>query len=287
MPSGRYEIKAKRTNAKDESARVGNDIIWQSLKAHLDHVPDYGAVTLLALKMKATNNLSQSSSRMMNVIVTRKLKIWDDVNGWSADYQPTSSIAWACLDILKSSYGSELEDHRIDLKAFHALDQIWTARGDTFSGVFDAKLTVWDAITQVARCGRAVPFLQGGIVRCVRDEPKTLPVGLFSPRNIVKDSLSIDYIMPGEDTADSITVKYFNRKTWKPDEVTVSLPGSQTNKPAMVALFGSTDIELDKARDQQDCQEMIAIYWMVQKAYYTLYKRFMKKFDNSALNWNV
>ena len=46
-------------------------------------------------------------------------------------------------------------------------------------------------------------------------------------------------------------------------------------------------IELDQARDQQDCQEMIAIYWMVQKAYYTLYKRFMKKFDNSALNWNV
>lgn len=241
VPSGRYEVKAKRTNAKDESARVGNDITWQALKAHLDHVPDYGAVTLLALKMKATNNLSQSSSRMVNCIVTRKLKIWDDVTGWSADYQPTLSIAWACLDILKSSYGSELEDHRIDLKAFHALDQIWTARGDTFSGVFDAKLTVWDAITQVARCGRAVPFLQGGIVRCVRDEPKTLPVGLFSPRNIVKDSLSIDYIMPGEDTADSITVKYFNRKIWKPDEVTVSLPGSQTNKPATVALFGSTD----------------------------------------------
>ena len=241
VPSGRYEVRAKRTNAKDTSARVGNDITWSALKAHLDHVPDYGAVTLLAMRMKATNNLSQSSSRMVNCIVTRKLKIWDDVNGWSADYQPTSSIAWACLDILKSSYGSSLEDHRIDLKSFHALDQIWTARGDTISGVFDAKLTVWDAITQVARCGRAVPFLQGGIVRCVRDEIKTLPVALFSPRNIVKNSLSIDYVMPGEDTADSITVKYFNHKTWKPDEVTVSLPDSQTEKSATVALFGSTD----------------------------------------------
>jgi sulfur carrier protein ThiS len=241
VSSGRYEVQAKRTNAKDMSARVGNDITWQALKSHLDHVPDYGAVTLLVLKMKATNNLSQSSSRMVNCIVTRKLKIWDDVTGWSADYQPTSSIAWACLDILKAPYGSELEDHRIDLKAFHALDQIWSARGDTFSGVFDAKLTVWDALTQVARCGRAVPFLQGGIVRCVRDAEKTLPVALFSPRNIVKNSLSIDYIMPGEDTADSITVKYFNHKTWKPDEITVALLGSQTNKPATVALFGSTD----------------------------------------------
>lgn len=72
----------------------------------------------------------------------------------------------------------------------------------TFNGVFDRKLTVWDALSQVARCGRAVAFLQGGLVRFVRDEPKTLPVALFSPRNIVKGSFKIDYVMLGEDTAD-------------------------------------------------------------------------------------
>jgi hypothetical protein len=241
VPSGRYEVRGKRLEVKSMSARVGNDVTWQGLKAHLETAPDYGDVTLLALRMKATDNLSQTSSRMVNAIVTRKLKIWDEVNGWSNDPQPTSSIAWVCVDILKSAYGAELSDDRIDLKAFHALDQIWQARGDTFAGVFDTKTTVWDAITQVARCGRAVPFLQGGIVRIIRDEHKTLPVGMFTPRNIIKDSLSIDYVMPGEDTADSITVEYFNHKTWMNDEVTVALPGSATDKPATVTLFGCTN----------------------------------------------
>ena len=72
-----------------------------------------------------------------------------------------------------------------------------------FDGVFDQQVTVWEALTRVARCGRAVPFLQGGIVRLVRDEARLLPVALFSPCNIVKNSLKIQYVMPGEETADA------------------------------------------------------------------------------------
>lgn len=241
VPAGRYEVRAIRTNAKDMSARAGSDLNWNALKAHLVHDDDFGNVTLLAMKMRATDNLSQRSSRMVNCIVTRKLPIWDNVTGWS-EPQATRSIAWACADILKSTYGAKLADSRIDLQALVALDAIWSsARGDTFNGVFDRKLTVWDALSQVARCGRAVAFLQGGLVRFVRDEPKTLPVALFSPRNMVKGSFKIDYVMPGEDTADSVTVEFFNEKTWKPDEVTVSLPDSSAEQPATVSLFGSTD----------------------------------------------
>ena len=142
---------------------------------------------------------------------------------------------------MKASYGAKLADERIDLTALAALDAIWTARGDTFNGVFDRKLTVWNALTQVARCGRAMPFLQGGLVRFVRDEPRELPVALFSTRNIVKNSFKIDFLMPGDDTADSVTVEFFNQKTWKPDEVTACLPECIAEQPATVSLFGCTD----------------------------------------------
>ena len=240
VPAGRYEVRVIRTNAKDMSARAGSDLNWNALKAYLVGDDQFGDITLLAMKMRATDNLSQRSSRMVNAIVTRKLPIWDAINGWSAP-QATRSIAWACADILKSAYGAKLEDSRIDLQALVALDTIWTARGDTFNGVFDRKLTVWDALSQVARCGRAVAFLQGGLVRFVRDEPKTLPVALFSPRNIVRGSFKIDYVMPGEDTADSVTVEFFNQKTWKPDEITVSLPDSSAEQPATVSLIGCTN----------------------------------------------
>jgi hypothetical protein len=42
-----------------------------------------------------------------------------------------------------------------------------------------------------------LPFLQGGLVRFARDEPRALPVAMFSPRNIVKGSFKIDFVMYG------------------------------------------------------------------------------------------
>ena len=160
--------------------------------------------------------------------------------GWSAPAASTS-IAWALADVCRADYGAKLEDTRMDLDALYLLDQTWTARGDTFNAVFDAGTTVWEALERIARCGRAVPFLQSGVVRFIRDEQKSLPVALFSPRNIVKGSLKIEYLMPSEETADAVTVEWFNPKTWKPDETTQSLAGSNEEQPAKVRLFGCTD----------------------------------------------
>ena len=240
VAAGRYEVRATRLDGKDTNSRAGHEVRWGEARGYLaggETFPDN--VTLLAIRMRATDNLSQRSSRLINCIVTRKLPVWSADSGWSM-HVPTRSIAWAFADILRASYGAKLLDARIDLAALAQLDQVWAGRGDQFDGVFDQQVTVWEALTRVARCGRAVPFLQGGIVRIVRDEARLLPVALFSPRNIVRNSLKIQYVMPGEETADAVTVEYFSSRTWKPDEVTVSLPGSSSTNPAKLRLFGCT-----------------------------------------------
>ncbi len=175
---------------------------------------------------------------MVNCIVTRKLAVWQQ-GGWSAP-QPTRSIAWAFADACRSDYGGELADARIDLAALSALDSLWEQRGDHFDGVFDTSMTVWEALTRIARCGRAVPIQQGGIVRIVRDGQQNLPVALFGPRNIAKGSFRIRYVMPGEETADAVTVEYFSARTWRPDEVTAKLADSTEEKPARLQLMGCT-----------------------------------------------
>ncbi len=221
---------------------AGHEIRWGGLKAFLENPPAFGDVTLLAVKMRATDNLSQRSARMINCIVTRKLPVWDPASGWS-EPQATRSIAWAFADAARARYGADLADARIDLAALHALDAVWQTRGDRFDAVFDQGVTVWEALTRIARCGRALPFLQGGVLRIARDAPRTLPVALFGPRNIVRGSFRVQYIMPGEDTADAVTVTYYSERTWAPDEITASLPDSAaeaTDKPATVELFGCT-----------------------------------------------
>lgn len=242
VAQSRYEVRATRLDDKDETARAGHEIRWGAAKGYIVSEKNYGNVTLLAVVMRATDNLSQRSSRMVNCIVTRKLRTWSPNGGWSSP-QPTRSIAWALADILKADYGARLTDNAIDLSALYQLNQIWSKRGDTFNAVFDSKLTVYEALSRTAKVGRAIAFIQGGIVRFVRDEPKIVPVALFGPRNIVKNSLSIQYIMPSEDTADSVCVEYFSERTWKTSEVTGTFEGSSSDKTATVELFGCTNKE--------------------------------------------
>ncbi len=237
---GRYEVRLQRLDARDTSSRAAHEIRWGSLRSYLDGMPDFGNVTLLAVRMRATDNLTQRSSRMINCIVTRKLPTWDTETGWSAP-TPTSSIAWAFADACRAEYGARLLDARVDLETLYALNQVWSARGDEFNGVFDSSMTVWEALNRIARCGRAVPVLQGGIVRIFRDAAQTLPIAMFGPRNIVKGSFRIQYIMPGEETADAVTVSFFSSSTWKPDEITAVLPGSSSGNEAKVTLFGCTN----------------------------------------------
>lgn len=236
----RYEVQLLRTDNKDTSARAGHEIRWAGLKAYLATKPEFKGVTMVALKMKASDALAQTAVRSLNCIVTRKLRTWSPEGGWS-ELTPTRSIAWAYADCATSSYGGSLEDARLDLAALYAYDQTWKSRSDNFDGVFDQRMTVWEGLTKIARVGRAVPYLQGGILRILRDEPKSLPVALFGPRSIVKGSLKVHYVMPSSEAATSITVQYFSHQTWKSDEVTVSLDENVSYKAAKVTLFGCTD----------------------------------------------
>lgn len=236
--AGRYEVQVTRTDAKDTSTRAGHEIVWSGLRSHIQSSSTFGDVTLLAMKMRATNNLSAQASRKVNVTCTRKLYQWTGA-AWAGPYA-TRSIAWAIAD---ACHTVGLTDSRIDLDALLYLDSIWQARGDTFDGRFDSTSTFWDALTKIAQAGRAKPYMQGGIVHIVRDQSVSLPVALYSMRNIKRNSFSLNFITPTEDTADAVQVTYFDSSTWKERTLTCKLPDSTASKPAKVELFGVVNRE--------------------------------------------
>jgi len=236
LASGRYEVKLVRTDTKDTSTRAGHELVWAGLRAYLQDARTFGDVTLLAVKIRATNNISQQSSRKINVDCTRKLYQWTG-SAWAGEYS-TRSIAWALADACKTV---GLPDSRIDLDKLLELDETWTARGDTFNGRFDSTTTFWEAVTKIAQSGRCKAFMQGGVMCFVRDQEVSLPVALFSMRNIIRGSFSLNFITPSEDTADSVEVSYFDDTTWKPRRLTCALPASSALKPAKVSLFGVTN----------------------------------------------
>lgn len=240
VSAGRYEARLRRTDVKQTGSKYGHDLAWGGLRAYLPDDNYFGQVTLLAMRMRASNNLSSQASRKVNVIATRKLRTWNPSTGWGAP-TATRSIAWAFADAAQNTlYGGRLGDSQLDLAGLYALDQTWTARANYFDGRFDNALALWEALTKIARAGRAKPFMQGGILYVARDQAQTLPVALYSMRNIVRGSFNIEYVMPTDDTADAVEVGYFDNLTWTPRRVPASLPDSLSTKRAKIDLFGVT-----------------------------------------------
>ncbi|OYU38600.1 MAG: phage tail protein [Pseudorhodobacter sp. PARRP1] len=238
--AGRYRVRAWRQDPKSTAANTGHQMSWAGLRSYLSETQDFGPVTLIAMRMRATNNLSAQASRRIGVLCTRKIPVWNGVS-WSAPVA-SRSIAWAIADAARSTeYGAGLPNSRLDLAALLALDALWTARGDTFNGRFDSAASWWEAISKIALVGRARLFMQGGRLRVVRDGPQTLPVALYSMRNIKKGSFSIDYLLASEQTADALDVSYFDETKWSPRRVKAALAGSTLARPVKMELFGATN----------------------------------------------
>lgn len=238
---GRYQVRLRRLNQKQHDSRYGDEIQWQALRAFIPDDNTFADVTLLAVKIRATNQLSSQSSTQINVIESGKIPVWNG-SVWSAP-QVTQNPAWVAADILRNSvYGAGMADSRIDLAKLLTLSATWAARGDKFNAVFDTSQTLWDALAQVLTSVRSQPILVAGMVTFVRDEPKSLARTVITPQSILKNTFEMQHVLKGTDSADDVIVQYMDENTWVQTEVTCTLPGSTSQNPARIQIFGVTNI---------------------------------------------
>lgn len=99
VASGRYEIRMVRTNNRSESHRVGNTLKWESLRSYMETQNTFGAVTLVAVKARASNNLNNNVGQRFNVIATRKLPVFDRATNQWTEPRATRSPIWALCDV--------------------------------------------------------------------------------------------------------------------------------------------------------------------------------------------
>lgn len=240
---GRYEIRVSRLEIEDTNNRAGHALQWGAMRAYLNiPSPLEPTATFLALRIRANSQLSGLSQRRIGLIIRRWLPTWSPGGGWAAPAE-TRSIAWALADVLRNvDYGAGLPDYRIDLQTLYELDALWTVRGDTFNGVFDKRLTIWQALTTIARAGRARPIMRGSVFTFIRDSQQELPVALYSMRNIQRGSFNIDYTMVNDDTGDGVEIQFFNEDTWSSDFVRLPSPGViESTNPANMSMMGLTN----------------------------------------------
>jgi hypothetical protein len=249
VAAGRYEVRGRYSGFKPLlDTRTGYVVVWEGMRGFIiGNEPDFGNVTLLAVKIKATNNLNSRTQEQFNVIATRKLPIRDSSGGPTSftDPVPTRSIVWAFVDIFRSNYGARITDDRFfDWDTLEALDAYYESRNEHFDWTFRDAITIWEAAKAIARVGRAIPLLSGSKITLRRDGPLEVPVTLFSPDNMVKGSFTWDIKLWEPNEFDSVSVEYTDPDTgYKQEQVLCVLPDSNatTDNPEEIRIPGIQD----------------------------------------------
>jgi hypothetical protein len=240
LAPARYQVRLARTSAKDASIRVSNDILWTGCAGISNAAPtDFvQSTTRLQVVLQASDNLNNNTARRFNLIAQRRLLTWHPETGWSAEEEESRSIVWAFVDVLRLR---GVPDSRIALDELYALDQFYKARRMFFDGVFDNKIGMFEALTLIARAGRAVPMRVGGKFTMIRDSQRTLAVSKFGMRNIRRGSFSMSFDTVTEETPNAVVVDYVDQDTFKPKQIKVIQAGSAGDVIQRVQLFGVTD----------------------------------------------
>lgn len=248
LPSGTtglIEVKVTRTSVTANSNREVNESHWTGLRGFIippstlpanydgptiisnEHY-QYPDRTVLAVKVRATGQLSTAMSKQFNGVFQRLIPTWDG-SAWTAPVA-TSSIAWIFADVINNSqYGIGRPTSEINTAELAALDATWTSRGDQFNGYFDQQDTIFAALEQIAKVGRAQPIFDGRTFSMIRDEEKTLRTALFTDQNVVKDSVSINFDFIGEETPQGVLVTYWDSVTYVQKTILCGVDINTTN----------------------------------------------------------
>ena len=213
-----YDIRITRTSGDQDEDRNFGNFTWYALRTITTGNPvAVPAVALMAVRIKASGQLSGALDEF-NVTARSIVRDWDDASAtwlWRPSSQPAAHFRHA---LQHPSRQTPATDGQIDLARLAYWDAVTRPAGRVFNGVFDAKTSLYDALMQIGRVGRAVPSLRDLKYSVIIDEPRTAPVRLFTPRN------SWDY--HGEMTHAALPhayrIGYVDRaKDWSPQEVVV------------------------------------------------------------------
>lgn len=239
VTSGRYQVRARRTNDVTLNGRAVHGLMWESLQAFLPGTLCYNQ-SVVAIRTRATNTLSQQAANAVSVIQTRKLPVWNpDTRRWSEPVA-TRSFAAAVAWMLRCDWGGRLADSKIDLEGLWRLDQEKiAARGWTFDGYYDGSYSVWQLVNEAAKPFRVVPRINSGLVTFIFDEPGRPARHRFTTADIVRGTFGVTYHTYSANTPDDVIITYLDEAAgFQTRDVRVTLPNSEGRTPATLEYIG-------------------------------------------------
>lgn len=235
LPSAiRPEVRVSRVGGEDVSVTALDRLELTALRSKLPTVTSYDNITVMAVNITGSDEISSQSNNRINLETLRKLP---EISGgaFTAETATRNISAAACYVAKSLGY----DDDQIDLAEFERLQTIWTARGDTFDFWFSDG-TALNAIQTILRAGFSEMTLQNGVITPVRDETRTTFEQGYSPENMT-GPLQRQFQGKQPDEPDGVEVEYVSADTWRTETVLCLLTGDQQVKLDKISLDGVTD----------------------------------------------
>lgn len=237
LPSqSKIQVRMRRIGARSNSNQVLDTIHWYGLKSRLPNVNRYPNWTTLSVRVRTGGKMAMTSENKVAVIGTRVLPELQSDGSWSAP-KPTRQVA-AAMRYISESIGYDISE--LDTSEMLRLhNTYWGPRNETFDFVID-ETTGKAALDDVLSAGMSELSIENGILRPVRDEPRTAWEQGYSPQNII-GTLDESFKQHRTDDTDGIVVEYISDVTWEPETVNCFIPGDVGGKTSQLKLNGVTD----------------------------------------------
>lgn len=262
LPKGDWYFRCYRLTEEhtDDTTHYSDVVKWTGLKSVIANPQSYDDITVLLMRFKGSETLSEMSDNQISTLFTRMLP-----NIETNALEPTSALAPAVKYICDhSKFASLLHiDNIVDM------DAIWNVRGLDLNGTLDSDNTLLNVLSDILHIGYSelstradglqivqigehpnVDYEQGGSWDAAHLSGPTDYSFIFSPQNY--SGLKIDVALPRRDDAEEIEVQYTDVETYKTATVYVHMSASQystievTDYPTSIyqeklQLFGVTE----------------------------------------------
>lgn len=233
LPSAiRPEVRMRRIGAKSTKTNIQDVVQWYGLRAKLQGPTSYPGVTVLAVRLRGGDRLSSQSESLVSVEATRVLPVRNG-GAWAIETPTRDIVPW----VIHVAHSIGYTDDDLDMAELDRLHDVWSARGDKFDMVIDSSSTVKQTLLDALQAGFADFTIDRGLIRPVRDEPRTVMEHPYTPQNMTK-GLSRQFSALKPDDFDGVDVEYTDGKTWQKETVECRLPGDAGVRVEKLKLDG-------------------------------------------------
>jgi len=230
----RPEVRLRRIGAKSTNTNIQDSVQWYGLRAKLQAPTSYDDVTVMAVRLRGGDRLASQSEALVSVEATRVLPVRNG-GAWDVETPTRDIVPW----VIHVAHSIGYADDDLDMAELDRLHAIWSARGDYYDAAIESAGTVKQSLLEALQAGFADFTIDRGLIRPVRDEPRTVMEHPYTPQNMTKP-LTRQFSALKPDDFDGVDVEYTDGKTWQKETVQCRLPGDAGLRVEKMKLDGVT-----------------------------------------------